>query len=252
MALAIDASTPAVKGVAPATSITSNTFSPPANSVIVVLVSPGGPSGSAQSVSSMTDNLGSHLTWALITGARSNTNSNGQLGGSAEIWYASCPSSQTNMTVTANFAINSGATVSPDSLIQPIVFTGAKTTQNGATAIDPQTGSTLPSKSVTTTAAGSWVVGVLINYTNATGPTPGSGQTNTINGNSAVLTNSTDAEAFWGQIQNAVTPGSGTLVTINDTAPSVQHNMAIAEILASVAVAATWPPSVVDPYNPVM
>lgn len=242
MALAIDASTPAGKGVAPATSITSNTFSPPANSVIIVLIAAGGGSASVQSVSSMTDNLGGHLSWALITGARSNTNNVGNLGGSAEVWYASCPSAQTNMTVTANFAVTTGATASPDSAILPLVFTGAKTTQTGAAATDPQASVALPSKAVTTTGNDSRVVAAVVNYTNATAPTVGTNQTTTFNGSAGTFLNATDAEGFWFQMQNANTATSGTSVTINDTAPSVQHNMVVVEVLAAVGGAAVVKP----------
>lgn len=233
MALAIDASTPAPKLVPiTGTSVASNTFSPPANSVIALMVVVIGPSGSATSVSSVTDSLGSHLTWGLITGARSNTNSTGNLGGTCEVWYASCPSAQTNMTVTPTYSNPAGAG-NAEGFVLPIVFTGAATTQNGAVATDPQTAAALPSKAVTTTRAGSRVIGCALNYTNATGPTAGTAQTNTINGNSTIVTNATDGDAAWGQMQNANTTSSGTVVTINDTAPSCKHNMVVVEILAT-------------------
>lgn len=234
MGLTIDASTPAGKGVAPATSIASNSFTPPAGSVIVVLVNAGGPSNSAQSVSSMTDSLGTHLGWALITGARCNTNNVGNLGGSCEVWYAKCPTAPGSMTVTANFAVNTGATANPDSAILPLVCVGAAAIQNGAVATDPQTSTALPSKAVTTTKPDSRVVAAVLNYTNATGPTVPGGQTTTFNGNAGTFLNTTDAEAFWFQMQSANTAASGTSVTINDTAPSVQHNMVVVEILADV------------------
>lgn len=234
MTLAIDASTPALKLVPiSGTSVASNTFSPPASSVIVLMVVTIGPSNVASSVSSVTDSLGSHLTWALISGARCNTNNVGNLGGTCEVWYASCPSAQTNMTVTPTYTNPAGGGGANEGFILPIVFTGADTTQNGAVATDPQTSAALPSKAVTTTRAGSRVIGCVLNYTNATGPTAGTAQTNTINGNSIIATNATDADAAWGQMQNANTTSSGTSVTINDTAPSVNHNMVVVEILAS-------------------
>ncbi len=170
MALAIDASTPNLKLVPiTGTSVASNVFSPPANSVIVLMVVTINPSGAVASVSSVTDSLGSHLTWALIPGARSNTNSSGNLGGTCEIWYASCPNAQTNMTVTPTYTNPAGAG-NGEGFVLPIVFTGAATTQNGAVATDPQTVAALPSKSVTTTRAGSRVIACALNYTNATGP----------------------------------------------------------------------------------
>src|SRR6266481_67235 len=234
MALAIDASTPNLKLVPiTGTSVASNVFSPPANSVIVLMVVTIGPSSSASSVSAVTDSLGTHLTWALIPGARSNTNSSGNLGGTCEIWYASCPNAQTNMTVTPTYTNPAGAG-NGEGFVLPIVFTGAATTQNGAVATDPQTVAALPSKSVTTTRAGSRIIACALNYTNSTGPTPGTGQTNTINGFTITMTNSTDGDAAWGQMQTANTSASGTAVTMNDTAPSCKHNMVVAEILAPV------------------
>lgn len=235
MGLAIDASTPAPKNVPiSGTSVASNSFSPPAGSVIVLMCVVIGPSGSAASVTSVTDSLGSHLMWGLIPGARSNTNNVGNLGGTCEVWSASCPSAQSNMTVTPTYTPDPAGAGGNEGFILPIVFTGAAPTQNGAVATDPQTGAALPSKAVTTTRMGSWVIGCVLNYTNATGPTPGTAQTNTINGNSVIVTNSTDGDAAWGQIQNAVTVASGTSVTINDTAPSVHHNMVVVEILAGL------------------
>lgn len=240
MALAIDASTPTFKPVPiSGTSVASNVFSPPANSVIVLMVVAIGPSGAASSVSSVTDSLGSHLTWGLIPGARSNTNNAGNLGGTCEVWYASCPSAQTNMTVTPTYTNPAGAG-NAEGFVLPIVFTGADTTQNGAVATDPQTAAALPSKAVTTTRAGSRVIGCALNYTNATGPTPGTGQTNTINGFSIIMTNATDGDAAWGQMQTANTSASGTVVTINDTAPSCKHNMVVVEILAAAAGGTTF------------
>lgn len=234
MTLAIDASTPALKLVPiSGTSVASNTFSPPASSVIVLMVVTIGPSNVVSSVSSVTDSLGSHLTWGLISGARCNTNNVGNLGGTCEVWYASCPSAQTNMTVTPTYTNPAGGGGANEGFILPIVFTGADTTQNGAVATDPQTSAALPSKAVTTTRAGSRVIGCVLNYTNATGATVGTAQTTTINGNVIQVTNSTDADAAWGQMQNANTTSSGTSVTINDTAPSVNHNMVVVEILAS-------------------
>lgn len=242
MPLTIDASTPNFKDVPiSGTSVASNTFSPPANSVIVLVVIVVGSSTISTSVSSVTDSLGSHLSWALITGARCNTNNTGNLGGTCEVWYASCPSAQTNMTVTPTYTNPAGAGNS-EGIVLPIVFTGADTTQNGATATDPQTGAALPSKAVTTTRSGSWVIGAVLNYTNSTGATAGTAQTTTINGNVIQMTNSTDGDAAWAQIQNAVTALSGTSVTINDTAPSVHHNMVVVEILAAL-VKPTRPPS---------
>lgn len=236
MSLAIDASTPAIIGstpVAAAGTVTSNSFSPPSNSVIFMMVAlDGNSSGTAQTLSSMTDNLGSHLSWAkLVTDGIVS----GSLGGCAEIWWASCPSSQTGMTVTGTLLHATTGANSPDWAMLPIVFTGAATTQAGATATRNSTATGTPSLSVTGTANGSWVIGIVQNYDSGTAPTVGSGQTTTINGHVAQELNATDGDGYWAQIQTATT-GGGT-ITISDTAPTaIHHHMVVAEVQAGSSV----------------
>lgn len=242
MTLAVDASTPAVAAWTHGlTSMASNTFSPPANSVVVVVVAVDGPGGGvSQSVSSMTDSLGSHLTWSNVWGgvtARSNTVSLAVLENAVEFWWAACPSAQTNMTVTPTLAHASGGAHDPDGLLQPVVFTGAATTQNGAVGTLGATTAQAPSKAVTTTANNSWVFGSVANYDNGTAPTVGTAQTTTINAQVSQELNTTDGDGYWAQQQNATTPTSGTVVTINDTAPSIHFNMVVVEIVPLVVVA---------------
>ena len=237
MAIAIDTSTPVVTAVTNSgTTTTSAAFSPPANSVIFVFFALNGATGvTAQSVTAMTDSLGSHLGWALFTGSRDNIRSGSTLDGDTEVWWASCPSAQTNMTVTATYAvINSNATVNPAGLMEVVVFTGAATTQNGNASIRNSTSTGTPSQTLVTSANNSWVFGVIQNWTSGTGPTPDANQTNAINGTSTIELDSTDGDAYWMQLQNNPTPASGTTVTIDDTAPtSIVFHFSMVEVLAA-------------------
>src|SRR6266536_1424703 len=128
MALAIDASTIGPTTVANAgTTTTTAAFSPPAGSVIFVFFALVGATGTtAQSVISLTDSLAGHLSWTLYTGSRDNIRSGTLLDGGTEVWWAACPSAQTNMTATATYAVaNSHATGSPAGMTQVVVFMGA-------------------------------------------------------------------------------------------------------------------------------
>lgn len=220
MALAIDSSTPAFKqGPAGSnTSVASNSFSPPGSSLVAVLFTNG---ASSTGISSVTDSLGAHLSYAQLVGVSVNQND-------TEIWVANCSSSQTNMTVTVNL---SGSIVTNDAGIGIVVFTGAATTQNGATQTASSTNA-VPSATLTTTANNSWVIGIVSNWTSSTLPTIPSGQTDVFNSLTFAFQNATTGTAGWAQAQSATTASSGTNVTINDTAPTIQYSLAIGEILA--------------------
>lgn len=143
MALAIDASSPAaVVNNAGLAALTTASFSPPANSLIVVIASAD--DNTTPCSASISDNQSN--VYSLR--ARSNAN------GTAEVWTYYTPTALTGLTVTATFTnawnfTNSG-------LLQVLVFTGAQSTQPGAatTAI----GAT--STTITPQTTGSYMVGV--------------------------------------------------------------------------------------------
>ena len=221
MALAIDASTPAIFGQAGSTSVTSNSFSPPAGSLLVVLV---GHCGFATlSAFTMTDSLASHLGWSNpVAAAQSNHEY-------AQIWIASVGAAPGSMTVTANWT---GTTSYSDS-ITVLVLTGAANNQAGA-AHNTATSSTaaLASCGVTTTAAGSWCFGIVCSDASSTAPTIPGGQTDVFNSLTMFLAG-TSGTGHWVQGTSSPTSLSGTPVTINDTAPSQEYGMAVLEILAA-------------------
>lgn len=243
MTLAIHASTPACKAMpalAANGTVASNTFSPPGGSdcIIALCVAADGPATGPQTISQVTDSIGT-LTWAILTGgnavvARSNGASvaGSEIGGTTEVWIAACPSAQTNMSVTAKVSAATGGT-SPDGLILPIVFTGASATQTGNVAIKNNTTPAAPSLALAGTTAGNQILGIILNYANGTAPTVPAGQTTTINGVSSQQLNVSGGDGYWVQIQTALSAGGS--VTINDTAPSIDANIVVVEIQAGAA-----------------
>lgn len=162
---------------------------------------------------------GGGLTWALVI--RTNTQS-----GSSEIWRAFATSPLSNATVAATLSQSVVASITVQS------FTGVDTTgtsgSGGIGAIkSANADSGAPSATLVTTRNNSLVVGVGNDFDNAIARTVGAGQTLV----HQYLTPTGDT--YWMQRQSAVTPLSGTSVTINDTAPSGdRYNLSIVEILA--------------------
>ena len=82
-----------------------------------------------------------------------------------------------------------------------------------------------PTAALTTTQANSWVSGVGFDWSQGLARKLGSGQTMV----DQVLQ---PGGTFWTQSQTAATAKSGTMLTINDTAPTTDYwNLAIVEIL---------------------
>jgi len=173
---------------------------------------------------------GAGLTWALAI------RSNGQ-SGTSEVWRAFAPAALSNATVTATIS------QSVVSAMTVLSFTGADATgTNGSGAIGATKASSAvsgaPTGSVVTTRNNSWVLGVGNDFDNAIARTAGSTQTLL----HQLLTSTGDT--YWVQMQNAVTPTSGTTVTINDTAPTTdRYNLAVVEVLPGTVTTGT-PPTV--------
>jgi hypothetical protein len=223
-AIAIDARvstdrTPASKTiVSPAFSTTAS------NELLLAFVATDYKSGANTTVTGVS---GAGLTWVLVV--RTNAES-----GTSEIWRAFAPSTLTGATVTATLSqsVLSSMTV--------LSFSGVNTNgTNGSGAIgatasaDAKTGA--PTASLVTTGNGSWVFGVGNDFDNAIARTPGTGQ-------SLVHQDLTSTgDTYWVQMQNGVTPNSGTTVTINDTAPTTdRYNLSICEVLAATGSVPTF------------
>ena len=165
---------------------------------------------------------GAGLTWELVV--RTNVQA-----GTSEVWRAFTSTNLNNVSIAATLSqsVASSMTV--------VSFTGVDTSgSNGSGAIGA-TGSGFaapgaPAATLTTTRNNSWVFGVGNDYDTATPRTLGTGQS--MVHQSLPNISGTAVDAFWVQMQTNPTPASGTIVTINDTAPTTdQYNLSIVEIL---------------------
>lgn len=174
----------------------------------------GGPNTQVSSVA------GGSLTWTLVQ--RSNVQS-----GTSEIWRAFATTPLNNVTATANLSQSVTASITV------VSFTGVDTTGAGAGAIGAVASANAnpgaPAVSVVTTRNNSWVLGVGNDFDNAINRTVPTGQSLV----HQYLSKSGDT--YWVQKQNATTPNSGTIVFINDTAPTGDRfNLAAVEVLPSL------------------
>ena len=161
---------------------------------------------------------GASLTWTLVK--RTNT----QLG-TAEIWRAFSSTTLSSVSVTATLAKSVAASLAV------VTFTGVDPSGTGGSGAIGNTGTGnanpgAPTAQLTTTRNNSWVFGVGNDYDNAIARTVGPSQT--------IVHQylATGGDTYWVQRQNSTTPTSGTVVTINDTAPTTdRYNLSTCEIL---------------------
>ncbi|MGA9208630.1 MAG: hypothetical protein WB347_12565, partial [Terriglobales bacterium] len=188
-----------------------------ANELLLAFISADGPSSGTNTT--VTGITGGSLTWTLVK--RTNT----QLG-TAEVWRAFASAVLTNATVTATLSSSQAASMTV------VTFTGASTAGSGGSGAIGATGTGnaatgAPSASLATTVANSWVFGVGDDWDNAIARTVPSNQTMV---HQDVSTSNGDT--YWVQRMAATTPVAGTVVTINDTAPTTdRYNLTIVEIL---------------------
>jgi hypothetical protein len=174
--------------------------------LLLAFVSSDGPSGQTATVS------GGGLTWSLVR--RANTRP-----GASEIWKATAPASAAATTVTSTQS-RSGY----DQSLTVIAFAGASGV-GASSAAGAATGA--PRTTVTTTSAGGWVFGTGNDWDGATARTLGSGQSLRHQ-----WVDSGSGDTFWAQSQTSSSPNAGTVVAIDDTAPTNhQWNLAAVEVL---------------------
>jgi hypothetical protein len=149
-------------------SATSGTITAPAKSLIVIAASvdaatAGATAGSAASI---TDSLGTHLTWTR--NVLVNSSDSPAAGGGCVIWSAPCNTAQ-SFTVTVTNS-SGGVTSGSDFEAYPFVFTDSSgnTPEIGATAKSAFTSGTTCTTSYTATSTDSWGIGV-VNDWSATG-----------------------------------------------------------------------------------
>lgn len=186
--------------------VTTAAFSTTGPRLLVAFTSSDGPT-----TKQTTTVTGAGLTWSLVKRANSK-------GGTSEIWTAQASGALTNATITST-----PKTTGYDQSLTVLAFTGASGIGASASA-GKNTGA--PTVALTTTQPGSWVFGVGNDDTGATARTVGANQ--------ALLNQWIDTnhgKTFWVQNQLATTPNAGTVITINDTAPTTHvWNLAAVEI----------------------
>ncbi|HKU24738.1 MAG TPA: hypothetical protein VJQ54_04655, partial [Candidatus Sulfotelmatobacter sp.] len=213
--LAIDTVSSADQSSAVAQSSTTQFSTTSPNELLLAFISTDSSSTSGNTVASVS---GAGLTWQMV--ARANG-----VPGDAEIWRAFAPAVLNNVTVTANLAQSAASSITV------VAFNGADVTgSNGSGAVGASaifsSASGAPAGSVTTTRDGSWVFAVGTDWDNAIARTLGSNQI-MVHQDLATVN-----DTYWVQRQNSASSPAGTIVTMNDTAPtSDKYNFAVVEIL---------------------
>lgn len=175
MALALDASTPALAtnggGGNASESVTSNSFSPPANAVIVVVCLSNMTAGSSTLTGSITDSLASHLNWTEVTVSVDFS----RRSGITAIWWAPVTSAPGAMTVSVTLTASGSAIYEMG--VVPLVWTGADMTNpiGATTGGDGSTSSANLSVSITPTQTGSALLMGANDSTTAASVSAGSG-----------------------------------------------------------------------------
>jgi hypothetical protein len=175
---------------------------------LVALVSADGPQRAGGQTATVS---GAGLTWHLVTRANSQF-------GDAEIWWATAPTALAGATVTSTPALSG--------YDQSLSVIAVQMSKGIGASIAGGAASGGPTVSLTTTEAGSLVFAVGHDWDNAIERTLGSNQ--------VMLHQFLDARAgdtSWSQYTSQVTGPAGTVVMLNDTAPtSDRWDMAAVEL----------------------
>jgi hypothetical protein len=175
---------------------------------LLALVASDGPAGGGRQSATIS---GAGLTWTLV--ARANSRS-----GDAEIWAATAPSPLSGATVTSTQAAGGYDQSLTVIAMQMSLGTGASVVGGAASGA--------PSVSLNTTEEGSLVFAIGNDYDNAAARTLGSNQVMLHQ-----FLDTTTGDTYWSQYTGLITGAAGSLVTMNDTAPTNdQWNMAAVEL----------------------
>ena len=205
------------------TTATTTSFSTAqAGETLLAFVAADGPTSAAQAVTVS----GAGLTWTLAARA------NGQAG-TSEVWSATATAKLTNVTVSSTETRTGFHQMLSVLALQSSSGVGAVQTGNAASGA--------PTVSLTTTRAGSLVYGVGNDWDNSVGRTVGSGQAM-----SSQWVDTTAGDTFWLQNRSGAVASVGTVVTINDTAPSADRwNLAAVEVKGPAGATAPGAPTAV-------
>lgn len=201
--------------------ITTASFSPGANTLLVALVAADG-TGASQVTAAVTDSVGGSTGWAML--ARSN-GQNGTVGGTSEVWVkwlSGAPGSMT-VNVTGTGGTSTGGLLVVRSLL------GASSTQNGAVGTQFNTTSVALSVSVAA-GTGNMIYGAILDFvTNAT---------LAMLANTVAIDNFADAtngDTWWAGKSTGTTAGTATY----GSSTTATGQVAFAEILAGGGTDAT-------------
>jgi hypothetical protein len=222
--IAEDSSAPAAVHSA-TTSGTTASFSPPANSLLVVMVAVDGTAGTATTVA--VSDSGSH-TWTLKKRQNTTTSSAPVVGGSAEVWECQLTTAPGSITVTASWSTNGSA----GGNVVTKVLTGAATDQSTAATGGTGGGSVAPTATLTPTQVGSHIYGACLDYaTNAS---------LTANSNSTLIDQFLDVSNgdTWAAFKGSADTTSLTSTAYGFTNANSAFNTAAVEILAATSAPA--------------
>lgn len=231
MALAIDASTPVIVNTAGAVaSLTTASFTPPLGALLVVMFN----NAANTNLQTTPTNTGGAVTWA---GSAQQTEAANACA--ASVWLGTVTTSA-SMTVTAH------VTSSADWGFAVAVVTGQAATQNGATQIGTSASGAPSATIASLTGSNSLVLGSIANFSNGTGPTVGSNQSDSFNAHTFLWQDGTNA-AGWMQFDTRISLSAGASDTINDSAPTIAYSMVAVEILVAGAAPASIPDLIMAP-----
>jgi hypothetical protein len=232
VALAIDASSPATVNQTTTSQATATTasFTPPANSLLVVLWS--GDTQTIGTAPTITDNLGAHLTYTLAQWQST-------VSGQAAIWTAPVGSSAA-MTVTVT---NNDTGTFKDAALKVAVLTdGGQPTVGTSSKGTGPTSTTIP-MAYTATVTGSWGFAVISDWDAAATQSGGTGTT--------LISTGTTSDINWGQFRRTTADGvASSTTTINATysVASGGHAQWVAvEILPNAGSGTNYTRTVDDP-----
>lgn len=218
--VAIDASAPAI-ATGTGTTLASASFSPPANTLLVVLYAANNPAATDASLSGVSSSPA--LTWTRRARKSTSASSDGGAGtnGSADIWTAPyAAGGAITVTATSNDG-SSGA--GHEKALQVMPLTGADTTAL-TNIITATSTSGLPSGTLASCTAGSYGFAASSDWAQAGLGTAGTGQTIISESNTAGQM----TMHFWRTTTTLASSGSQTM---NLTAPAAeQYNLAAIEI----------------------
>lgn len=216
MALAIDAVSPLIVE-ANAPSLTTATFTAPANSKLVAFTSMNSTGGATTTTVTSTGSL----TWTLRK--RQNVQD-----GTAEIWT-------TDNTTSQSITVTSTQSVTTQGHLVVMVFTGSETGFTGVTAGASNSSGLPTTGSMTTLTVGSYVLAVASDWTAGGLGTYGTGQTN--------IDEFHTAAQYTSHVWRTTAVLTGTTQTMNLTAPAAQnYNIAAIEIKEAAGAATGRPP----------